>query len=58
MSGNNNLKCGFDNSLSIYEASPRDEEIPAEWFSAELKNVVDNIDNLFKNLVPIEVLSR
>ncbi|XP_043478219.1 uncharacterized protein LOC122508763 [Leptopilina heterotoma] len=52
------LKCGFDNSLSIYKASPRDEENPAKWFSTELKNVVDNLDNLFKNPVPMEVLSR
>lgn len=52
------LKCAFVDSLSIYKASPKDEENLAKWFSTELKNLADNLDKLFKNPVPIEVLSR
>ncbi|XP_043471972.1 uncharacterized protein LOC122504790 [Leptopilina heterotoma] len=51
------LKCAFDDSLSVYKSSPRDEEYPAKWFSKELKNLADNIDSLFKNPVPMETLS-
>ncbi|XP_043468340.1 uncharacterized protein LOC122502385 [Leptopilina heterotoma] len=51
------VKCGFDDSLSIYKASPRDEEDPAKWFSKELKDLADNLDIRFQNPVPMEVLS-
>ncbi|XP_043468586.1 uncharacterized protein LOC122502540 [Leptopilina heterotoma] len=51
------LKCSFDDSLSVYKASPRDEENPAKWFSLELKNLADNLDSIFKNPVPMETLS-
>ncbi|XP_043467547.1 uncharacterized protein LOC122501849 [Leptopilina heterotoma] len=27
------LKCAFDDSLSVYKASPKDDEEPAKWFS-------------------------
>ncbi|XP_043479037.1 uncharacterized protein LOC122509227 [Leptopilina heterotoma] len=52
------LKCAFDDSLSVYKASPKDDEEPAKWFSTELKNLSDDLDKRFKNPVPIEVLSR
>ncbi|XP_051157441.1 uncharacterized protein LOC127279246 [Leptopilina boulardi] len=52
------VKCAFDDSMSVYKASPRDEKNPAKWFSTELKNLADNLDTLFKNPVPMEVLSR
>ncbi|XP_043485181.1 uncharacterized protein LOC122513018 [Leptopilina heterotoma] len=51
------VKCGFDDTLSIYKASPRDEENPAKWFSKELKDLADNLDIRFQNPVPMEVLS-
>ncbi|XP_051155221.1 uncharacterized protein LOC127277868 [Leptopilina boulardi] len=52
------LKCGFDDSLSMYKASPIDEENPAKWFSKELKNLSDNLNMRFKNPIPMKVLSR
>ncbi|XP_051168414.1 uncharacterized protein LOC127286143 [Leptopilina boulardi] len=51
------LKCSFDDSLSVYKASPRDDENPAKWFSKELKNLADDLDSRFKNPVPMETLS-
>ncbi|XP_051176794.1 uncharacterized protein LOC127291636 [Leptopilina boulardi] len=51
------LKCAFDDSLSVYSASPIDEEDPAKWFSKELKDLSNNLDTRFKNPVPIEILT-
>ncbi|XP_051176668.1 uncharacterized protein LOC127291526 [Leptopilina boulardi] len=51
------LKCGFNDSLSVYKATPKDEDDPAKWFSKELKDLADNVDARFKNPVPMEVLS-
>ncbi|XP_043477531.1 uncharacterized protein LOC122508319 [Leptopilina heterotoma] len=51
------LKCTFDDSLSTYKASPKDEEDPSKWFSTELKNLSENLDLMFKNPVPMETLS-
>ncbi|XP_043463981.1 uncharacterized protein LOC122499598 [Leptopilina heterotoma] len=51
------LKCGFNNSLSLYKASPKDEENPALWFSKELKNLQENLEPIFKNFKPMQPLT-
>ncbi|XP_051167813.1 uncharacterized protein LOC127285718 [Leptopilina boulardi] len=51
------LKCGFDDSLSTYKASPKDEEDPAKWFSKELKNLADKAELILKNFKPMQALT-
>ena len=49
------LKCAYDKSLSIFK-SYRGEN-SARWFAEELKNIAENVKNIYKNPQPMENLT-
>ncbi|XP_051162388.1 uncharacterized protein LOC127282258 [Leptopilina boulardi] len=50
------LKC-YDDTLSVYKASPINEEDAAKWFARELKQVAEDVEPVFITNVPMEVLN-
>ncbi|XP_051168850.1 uncharacterized protein LOC127286461 [Leptopilina boulardi] len=47
----------YDDTLSVYKASPINEEDAAKWFARELKQVAEDVEPVFITNVPMEVLN-
>ncbi|XP_043466577.1 uncharacterized protein LOC122501291 [Leptopilina heterotoma] len=51
------IKCSYDESLCKYVPCPKNESDPAKWFTEELRQLSEKIDNVFKNPIPMNALT-
>ncbi|XP_051165642.1 uncharacterized protein LOC127284297 [Leptopilina boulardi] len=51
------IKCSYDESLCKYVPCPKHESDPAKWFTEELRQLSEKIDNVFKNPIPMTALT-
>ncbi|XP_051168412.1 uncharacterized protein LOC127286142 [Leptopilina boulardi] len=51
------IKCSYDESLCKYVPCPKHESDPAKWFTEELRQLSEKIDNVFKNPIQMTALT-